>query len=190
MTIRTDSSHHNPTHLADLYGECQPKIAGYIYRRTGDVSLTEDLTAQVFLKALEATRRGKGARQNVNGWLYRIAHNLVVDHYRARDRHRNVPLDDADCLHSEHDCTTAAVVQSLRRSNLYRAMQRLTDEQAAVIRMRLAGYCDREIAATMGKTPGAVKALYFRGVETLRRLLAEDVEYEPTRSRKGFPKND
>lgn len=173
MTTRTNWSHHRyPSPLADLYGEYQPKIASYIQRRISDPALVEDLTAQVFLKALEATKRGKGAQRHFNGWLYRIAHNLVVDHYRAQGWRRDVPLDDTPALCSEPDCTTDAAARSIRRKTLYWAMRRLTHEQATVIRMRLAGYGYEEIAAAMGKTVGAVKALRHRGVQGLRRLLA------------------
>jgi RNA polymerase sigma factor (sigma-70 family) len=113
MTTLTRPSPHFPIDLAAIYQEYQPKIEGYIYRRTSDPTLTEDLTAQVFLNVLEATKAGKGAGQHFNSWLYRIAHNLVIDHYRTRDRRQDIPLEDAPHLHSEPDSTTDVVAHSL-----------------------------------------------------------------------------
>lgn len=172
MATLTRLSPPFPTDLAAIYGKYRPKIESYICRRISDPTVTEDLTAQVFLKVLEATKTGKGARQHFNGWIFRIAHNLVIDHYRARERRRDVPLEDAHHLHSEPDSTVQIAARSLRQEALERAMRRLTDDQAKVIQMRLAGYDFVEIANTMGKTVGAIKALQHRGVYGLHQLLA------------------
>ena len=66
--------------LGELYDRYEAKIYSYIYRRTGEQTLAEDLTAQVFLKMLEAIRKQKAWHSSFSGWLYRIAHNLVVDY--------------------------------------------------------------------------------------------------------------
>ncbi|MFM7583542.1 MAG: RNA polymerase sigma factor, partial [Caldilinea sp.] len=72
--------------LSELYDRYEVKIFTYIYRRTGEESLAEDLTSQVFLKMLESICDQKAWRSSFSGWLYRIAHNLVIDHYRRRGR--------------------------------------------------------------------------------------------------------
>ena len=77
---------YNAAALGEVYDRYEAKIYSYIYRRTGDQSLAEDLTAQVFLKMLESIRNRKAWHSSFSGWLYRIAHNLVIDHYRRRDR--------------------------------------------------------------------------------------------------------
>ena len=65
--------------LGELYDRYETKIYTYIYRRTGDEVLAEDMTAQVFMKMLQAIREEKAWHSSFSGWLYRIAHNLVID---------------------------------------------------------------------------------------------------------------
>src|SRR5262245_42655169 len=84
--------------LSALYDRYEAKIYSYIYRRTGDQTLAEDLAGQVFLKMLEAIRNRKAWHSSFSGWLYRIAHNLVIDHYRQRDHQIQVSLDDEPSL--------------------------------------------------------------------------------------------
>ena len=64
------------------------RIFSYIYRRVGDADTANDLASATIAKAFEAQLAGKGHRSHFGGWLYRIAHNLIIDHYRLRDRRR------------------------------------------------------------------------------------------------------
>ena len=84
--------------LGELYDRYELKIYNYIYRRTSNQTLAEDLTAQVFLKMLEAIHNDKTWHSSFSGWLYRIAHNLVIDHYRTRDRQKQISIDDAPVM--------------------------------------------------------------------------------------------
>jgi RNA polymerase sigma-70 factor, ECF subfamily len=77
-----------------MWTEYQPKLEQDIWRKTSDSELTEDLAAQVFVKAIEAIAQGKGPHSNESGWIYRIAHNQVVDHYRKCSRQRITALED------------------------------------------------------------------------------------------------
>lgn len=164
--------------LSELYDRYETKIYSYIYRRTSDQVLSEDLTAQVFLKMLEAIQSDRAWHSSFSGWLYRIAHNLVIDHYRARDRQKSVSIDDIPQmpdLGKNPDPVRAAEI-ALDAEALRAAMRRLTDEQAQVLSLRfLEGYSFGEIADMMDKTEGAVKALQHRAVATLRQLMV----YEP-----------
>lgn len=161
--------------LGELYERYESKIYSYIYRRTGSPTLAEDLTGQVFLKMLEAIRSQKSWHSSFSGWLYRIAHNLVIDHYRHRDRRQYVSLEDAPILKSEKNNPVAAAEMSLDAERLRSAIQRLTEEQAQVISLRfLEGYNISEVATMMNKTEGAVKALQYRAVGTLRGLLERE----------------
>ena len=92
------------TALGELYDRYESRIYSYIFRRTGDATLAEDLTAQVFLKMLEAIRGSKAWHSSFSGWLYRIAHNAVIDYYRQRDRQQLVQLEDAvSVVASDHN---------------------------------------------------------------------------------------
>ena len=161
--------------LGELYERYESKIYSYIYRRTGSPTIAEDLTGQVFLKMLEAIRSQQGWHSSFSGWLYRIAHNLVIDHYRRRERRQHVSMEDAPTLKSEKHDPVAAAEMNLDADRLRSAIQRLTAEQAQVISLRfLEGYNISEVATMMDKTEGAVKALQYRAVGTLRGLLERE----------------
>ena len=84
-----------PGALGMLYDQYVEKIYAYIYHRVGSADVAEDLTGQVFMRMLEAVRTGHGWHTSFSGWLYRIAHNLVIDHYRRKGRASFVDMDDA-----------------------------------------------------------------------------------------------
>lgn len=161
--------------LGELYDRYELKIYNYIYRRTSNQTLAEDLTAQVFLKMLEAIHNDKTWHSSFSGWLYRIAHNLVIDYYRTRDRQKQVSIDDAPVLPDPGNNPVRAAEIALDAEYLRSAIRRLTDDQAQVITLRfLEGYSFNEIAGMMDKTEGAVKALQHRAVSTLRQLMVPD----------------
>lgn len=147
--------------------EFYPRVMTYLARRTPP-DVAEDLAAETFVRAMAAMQAGRGPASSASGWIFRIAHNLVVDFYRSRDRAQEVGLDDvADVLHGElmeEEVLRAADVAWLRR-----ALGWLRDEQATVVELRLAGYGFAEIGEVMGKETGAAKALYCRALVTLRR---------------------
>ncbi len=158
--------------LGILYDRYEIKIYTYIYRRTGERSLAEDLTGQVFLKMLEAIRNRKAWHSSFSGWLYRIAHNVVIDFYRQRDNQPQVSLDDEPMLPDLNDNPAQATELKLDVERLRAAIARLTDEQAEVISLRfLEGYSISEVAEMMNKTEGSIKALQYRAVANLRQLL-------------------
>ena len=162
--------------LGELYDRYEAKIFNYIYRRTGDEALAEDFTAQVFLKMLESIRDQKAWHSSFSGWLYRIAHNLVIDHYRRKGRQGTVDIDEAAPTASEEHDPEVTVEQTLDAERLRAAIRRLTDEQAEVVSLRfLEGYSISEVAAMMNRTEGAIKALQYRAVASLRTLLYEQL---------------
>jgi len=163
---------YDMTALGDLYDRYEAKIYTYIVRRTGEPAVAEDLTAQVFLKMLEAIRNRKTWHSSFSGWLYRIAHNLVIDSYRQRRYQVQISLDDAPTLVAADQNPVQATEMKLDAERLRAAIGRLTDEQAEVVSLRfLEGYSIIEVAAMLNKTEGSVKALQYRAVATLRQFL-------------------
>ena len=149
---------------------------GTVFRRTGDQTLAEDLTGQVFLKMLEAIRNRKAWHSSFSGWIYRIAHNIVIDFYRQRGTQQQVSLDDEPMLTSLDDNPVSATELKLDVERLRAAIDRLTDEQAEVISLRfLEGYSINEVAEMMNKSEGSIKALQYRAVANLRQLLQVEV---------------
>jgi RNA polymerase sigma-70 factor (ECF subfamily) len=162
--------------LSELYDRYEAKIYNYIYRRCGEQALAEDLTAQVFLKMLESIRDGKSWHSSFSGWLYRIAHNLVIDHYRRRDRQPSVNIDDAPPTASDLEDPVETAQMNIDAERLRAAIGRLTDEQSEVVSLRfLEGYSIAEVAAMVGRSEGAIKALQYRAVAALRSLLYDEM---------------
>ena len=162
--------------LSELYDRYEAKIYNYIYRRCGEQALAEDLTAQVFLKMLESIRDNKSWHSSFSGWLYRIAHNLVIDHYRRRDRQPSVNIDDAPPTASDLEDPVETAQMNTDAERLRAAIGRLTDEQSEVVSLRfLEGYSIAEVAAMVGRSEGAIKALQYRAVAALRSLLYDEM---------------
>lgn len=165
------ASQADPKALAALYDQYVNKIYAYIYHRVGQAELAEDLTGQVFMRMLEAVRSGRPWKTSFSGWLYRIAHNLVIDHYRRRSRATFVDIEDADPISTDLE-PFHAIQERLDRERVQVALNRLTDEQAEVITLRfLEGLSIAEVASIMDKTEGAIKALQYRAVLALRRVM-------------------
>jgi RNA polymerase sigma-70 factor, ECF subfamily len=161
-----------PAALGMLYDLYVDRIYVYIYRRVGQTDVAEDLTGQVFMRMLEAVRTGHGWETSFSGWLYRIAHNLVIDHYRRRGRATFVDIDDAAPMHAQSGDPVLSTESQFERQRLRQALAKLTDEQSQVISLRfLEDLSISEVAVIMQKTEGAVKALQYRAVLALRRVM-------------------
>jgi RNA polymerase sigma-70 factor (ECF subfamily) len=156
--------------LTELYDRYAPRMYAYIYRRVGDARLAEDLTGELFLRVLRSIGNEQAWRESFRAWLYRIAHNLVVDHYR-----RLPPTPDTN-LDASMEGTTGdpvAVVESRYATERLRtATRRLTPEQQEVLTLRFGeGLTAAEAGRVMNKTTGAVEALQHRALASLRRIL-------------------
>ncbi len=154
-----------------LYDKHVDAIYRYVYYRVRDDTEAEDLTSDVFMRALKAMPRYE-PRQAFLAWLYRIARNAVID--RARRGNRQVSYEDA----LEHPTPDQIVVpdeQVLAHSDnetLRGALAKLTPLQQEVIVLRfLEGYSTEEIARIVGKRAGTVRGIQFRAIGTLRQLI-------------------
>jgi RNA polymerase sigma-70 factor, ECF subfamily len=167
-----DARRADPAALAQIYDQYADKIYAYIYHRVGQADLAEDLTGQVFMRMLESVRKGDAWRTSFSGWLYRIAHNLVIDHYRRRQRATFIDIDDAPPLSATEGDPHRSVEARLESEHLRSALGQLTEEQAEVITLRfLEELSIAEVATIMDKTDGAIKALQYRAVLALRRVM-------------------
>ena len=156
--------------LGELYDLHAPRIYTYIYRRVGDAHLAEDLTGDVFVRVLNAIQSERFWETSFQAWLYRIAHNLVVDTYRRRSRENDLALDER--VVAAGDDPISAVAEKLSHQQLGGAIGRLTPDQQQVLALRFGeGMTAREVAEVAGKTVGAVEALQHRALAALRRVL-------------------
>lgn len=158
--------------IAELYNGHVDAIYRYVWPRVRDDAIAEDLTAQVFLKALEGLPAYEPSEKPFLAWLYRIAYARIVDHWRKQERRATVPLDDmmpaheprpGESLEAEDDWVTAVDL-----------LAQLTDDQQEVLMLRFIGEMSlSEVAETLGKTLGATKAVQHRALASLARLLEE-----------------
>lgn len=162
----------DPHALSTIYDLYAVRIYSYIYHRVGDANLAEDLTAQVFLRMLEALRNDRAWTVSFSGWLYRIAHNLVIDFYRRSGHGRHIDLDAKADTPAEGQGPEDAAELKLAHDRVRVALTRLTEEQAQVVTLRfLEEKSIAEVAHIIGKSEGAVKALQYRAVAALRRIM-------------------
>lgn len=152
-----------------LYARHRATIARYVAARIRDASDAEDLTEAIFESAWRAIGRYREQGVPFLAWLYRLAHNRVVDHYRAlRPTVALIPE-----VHESIEDSRAPLELNLDSADLLKALNILTDDQREVIVLRfIQGMSGREVAQTMGKREDAVRALQFRALATLRRTLA------------------
>ena len=160
------------TALGQIYDSYYDRIYSYIYHRLGDASTAEDMAGEVFVRMLESVRDERAWRTSLTGWLYRIAHNLVIDHYRRRGRRDEMELDERLLSDDRTGVPKQSLEVLMTHQQLHAALVYLTEEQQEVVILKFVeDLSNGEIADIMGKTEGAVKALQHRALTTLRRVL-------------------
>ena len=161
--------------FASLYDRYFPRVYRYVFYRMRDEQEAEDMTSEVFLRALRAMPRYE-PRQPILAWLYRIARNAVIDRQRAaRPR---VAFEDALAHPDAADQVVDPDVQLLatdRRARLRAALEHLTSEQQEVVVLRfIEGLSAEEVGRIMNKRAGTVRGLQFRALQALRKRLSPE----------------
>ncbi len=164
--------------FAGLYEAYYDKIYRYVMFKTGDSLEAEDLTEEVFLRMLESIGSFKWQGYPFTSWLFRIAHNLVIDYYRKSGRQKKTSLDDAmrvvgtDGVDIDRKLDVELSIKEVKD-----AMGGLTRLQQEVLSLRFAGGLSvAETAEAMGKKENAVKALQHAAIKKLRTLLGPAME--------------
>ncbi|MEJ2750081.1 MAG: sigma-70 family RNA polymerase sigma factor [Anaerolineae bacterium] len=156
--------------LAAIYDEYQQPIYRYIYRQVGDVEVARDLTADVFQRFLQAVQKGYGPEEQLKAWLYRVAHNKVIDYYRRRQHRQHLPLDER--LAEGGESPAALAEKNISATQVREALVHLTPDQRQVITLKfLEGFSNVEVADILNKPIGAVKSLQHRALAALQRQL-------------------
>jgi RNA polymerase sigma-70 factor (ECF subfamily) len=157
--------------LAQVYDDYYDRIYRYIYGYVGQVGAAEDLTANVFFRLLRAVRDGNSPRSNLPAWLYRVAHNLVVDAFRRKPPEQ---LELAEWLESDEPDPSRTAEQRMQLERVRLALRQLTEGQQQVIMLKFfQGMDSREVASIMDRSEGAVDALQHRGLRALRKVLQQ-----------------
>lgn len=159
-----------------LYDASVDRVYRYVFFRVSDAETAEDLTSQIFLKAWENLHRYKPSGPLI-AWLYSIARNTVIDHYRTHKQ--TVPLDEVATVLGHDARLEERVDLHAELTSLQAAMQHLTDEQREVLTLKFLQDADTsEIARQMHKSEGAVRALQMRALQALARVMKSDGRQE------------
>lgn len=174
------AAQRDPVHFAELYEQHFELVYSYVTRRVRDRSATEDLTSDVFQRALAGLPRFEWRGAPFGAWLLRIAANAIIDWSKRSEREQ--PCLDANGDHqsgaSSHANSepggTSYLEDAERRARLFQLVERLPEDQRRVVAMRFADEKSiAEIARDLGRTPGAVKQLQFRALQKLRAWMEE-----------------
>jgi RNA polymerase sigma-70 factor, ECF subfamily len=151
----------------ELYRLHVDQIKRYLQVRVGDTHDAEDLTTQTFLKMLESIGRYNRRAVPFGAWLFRIAHNLAVDHFRANRRWR--PADEVpEPLHGYEPSAEEKALDSLAHKRMLKLMNRLSGDQQKVLTLKFVlDYSNGEAATILGKSEGSIKSLQHRALDTL-----------------------
>jgi RNA polymerase sigma-70 factor (ECF subfamily) len=167
--LLAEAARTDPSAFAELYERYYPRVYRYVYHRVGDSTDAEDVTALVFMKALEALPGYQSRRNGFAPWIFRISRNAVVDHYRRR--RKQSPLEDLEHFSTDGD-PVAGTLRNERRDELRLMVHQLSPEQRDVVLLRYAADLSfSEIAATMKKNEPAVRMLLHRGLRKLKAVM-------------------
>ncbi|WP_081687325.1 ECF subfamily RNA polymerase sigma factor, BldN family [Glycomyces tenuis] len=164
--------------FGEIYDRYNETVYRYIYFRVNNAQLAEDLASETFLRALRRISSFSWQGRAFGAWLVTIARNLVVDHFKSGRYRLEIAKPDVLGADSpETDPSTSpetAALEKLTNATLLTAVKKLNpDQQECIVLRFLQGFTVAETARTMGKNEGAVKALQYRAVRTLARLLPE-----------------
>lgn len=154
--------------FAKIYEEYADDIFRFIYVHVRDEALAEDLTADTFMKAWKSIDTFDF--KNSRAWLYKIAQNLITDHWRKK---QTVQLEEEDMLVDDKPSVEEQVDQVLSKERIIKALSHLPAEMRSVVTLRfIHGYSAQKAADSLGMSEGNVRVVQYRALKKLRGLLA------------------
>jgi RNA polymerase sigma-70 factor (ECF subfamily) len=150
-----------------IYNTLVEKLYRFIYFKVDSRETAEDLTQAVFLKVLEGINKYQ-EKSSFLAWVYTIARNQVIDHYRTKKSHAG--LDQAEKI--EFSDKNLSLEEKEQRQEIYKALRRLTKEEREVVELHsIDEFNFEEISQIVGKTPGSLRVLKYRALIKLRKFL-------------------
>jgi RNA polymerase sigma-70 factor (ECF subfamily) len=158
--------------LEELYLIHFDRIYSYLHMTVGNRHDAEDLTTQTFLKMLESIGKFRWQSAPFSAWLFRIAHNLSMDHFRARRRWQ--PEEDVpEVPGSEEPSAELEAMQSIGRQSMLELIEKLSPEQQQVLTLKFVfNFSNGEAATILDKSEGAVKSLQHRALVSLQKQIS------------------
>src|SRR5246500_4514051 len=159
--------------LEELYLIHFDRIYSYLHVSVGNRHDAEDLTTQTFLKMLESINKFRWQSAPFSAWLFRIAHNLSMDHFRSRRRWQ--PEEGVPEPHgSEEPSAELEAMQSIGRQSMLELIDKLSPEQQQVLTLKFVfNFPNADVAKILDKTEGAIKSLQHRALTSLQKQIAQ-----------------
>jgi RNA polymerase sigma-70 factor (ECF subfamily) len=159
--------------LEELYLIHFDRIYSYLHMTVGNRHDAEDLTTQTFLKMLESIGKFRWQSAPFSAWLFRIAHNLSMDHFRARRRWQ--PEEEVPEIPGEEEPSAELqAMQSIGRQSMLELIEDLSPEQQQVLTLKFVfNFPNGDVAVILGKTEGAIKSLQHRALVTLQKQITQ-----------------
>jgi RNA polymerase sigma-70 factor (ECF subfamily) len=162
--------------LEELYLLHFDRIYSYLHMSVGNRHDAEDLTTQTFLKMLESIKRFRWQSAPFSAWLFRIAHNLAMDHFRAHRRWQPEP-DVPEPPGSAEPSAEAEAMQSIGRASMLELIETLSAEQQQVLTLKFVfNFANADVATILGKSEGAIKSLQHRALVSLQKKIQPATE--------------
>jgi len=163
----------NEEAIGALYDANCQAVFRYFKARLGNQQTAEDLTGEVFRRMLTGLAGYRAIDLPFRAWLFRIAHNHLVDYYRRENSHKIIPLQEVENTSADEVDPAAVIEAKLSMESAYQALSDLEPSQRDVLALRfLSGLSLKETAFAMSRTEDAIKALQRRGLMALRLSLA------------------
>lgn len=157
-----------------LYDHYFPRVYNYVYWRVRERTAADDLVSTVFMRALDRLGTYQEQRGPFGVWLFRIAHNVVVDHYRRAAHPSPLPLERAESLIADTPSAEQSLAQQQETQALLAQVSQLPEREQDIIGLKFGGgLTNRKIAALLGLTENHVAVILYRAVRKLRQGLAE-----------------
>src|SRR6184192_1998566 len=168
------AQHGNRDALEELYLLHFDRIYSYLRVSVGNRHDAEDLTTQTFVRMLESIGKFRWQSAPFSAWLFRIAHNLAMDHFRANRRwqpEEEVPEPPG----SEEPSAELEAMQSIGRQSMMELIEKLSPEQQQVLTLKFVfNFPNADVATILDKTEGAIKSLQHRALASLQKQIAHD----------------
>lgn len=160
--------------FAELYEQYLPKVFRYIQYKVNSTQLTEDLTSAVFEKALTNFSKYSSDKAAFSTWIFSIARNVVIDHYRAQGRRQTIPLEEAPEISSTDLSPEEELMKKEELKKLRVSLSGLSREEQEIISLKFGSELNnRQIAKMLGISESNVGTKLYRAVRKLRDSFQE-----------------
>ena len=161
--------------LTEIYDTYNLELYKYAYRILGDQMQAEDCVSETFNRFLNALHKGKGPKDNIRAYLYRIAHNWITDQFKSKSN-KTIQID-IEQFSSKEKLPEIQVHDNLSLERVRLAMKNLTPDQRQVIALKFfEGWNSKEISNIMEKLIGAIKSLQYRAISAMKKLISQQIK--------------